>query len=337
MVHHMNRRPTIKDVALKAQVATGTVSRVMNGDTTVHPVIREAVQAAIKELDYRPSPIARNLRRGTSGILGFVLGDMTNPTYGRAVPFVQELTRAAGYALIVMDSGMDHAREKQNLEILASLRVDGIVWNPLLPVDNEVPAILSGVPVVSLPGVPAWEGPKVRASSTIATLEALDHGLREGHRRVAFSTIKGLGGTQRDFLTTMRQRIREANATFVSDSSWTFSSREACAAQMPGLLLAPERPTMVIVASALLPELLVAARDGGLRVPGDLSIVSIAESELAAVYNPPINTVSFDHALFASEAITKLLAAMRGDAPGDDTGVHESRYIVRGSVGPAPA
>lgn len=335
LVHVMNPRPTIKDVARRAKVATGTVSRVTNGDTTVHPVIRDAVEAAIKELGYRPSPIARNLRRGRSGIIGFVLADISNPTYGPMVPEVQELTREAGYTLIVMDSAMDPERERRNLETLAALRVDGVVLNPLLPVDTGIPELLQGIPVVSLPGVPEWEGAKVRAVSTNATLAGLDDCLENGHRRLAFLTIKGLGGTQRDILSMMRDRIRAAGATFVSDASWTFVSREQCAEQLPAMLAAPGRPTAVLTASALLPGLLIAAREAGMKVPRDLSVVSIATSELADAYDPPINVVSFDARGLSSEAVCKLLTAMRGEEPGEAV-ENDSRYIRRGSVGPAP-
>lgn len=332
----MNMRPTIKDVARRAKVATGTVSRVTNGDTTVHPVIREAVEAAIKELGYRPSPIARNLRRGRSGIIGFVLADVTNPTYGAMVPEVQELTREAGYTLVVMDSGMDPERERRNLETLAALRVDGVVLNPLLPVDTTIPALLQGIPVVSLPGVPEWEGAKVRVSSTDATLAGLDDCLANGHRRIAFLTIKGLGGTQRDLLSMMRERIRAAGATFVSDASWTFMSREASTEALPAMLRAEGRPTAVLTASALLPELLIAARDAGMKVPRDLSVISIAASTLADAYDPPINCTTFDHEHLSSEAICKLLDTMRGE-PWGEAEEHASFYLRRGSVGPAPA
>ena len=284
----MNMRPTIKDVARRAKVATGTVSRVTNGDTTVHPVIREAVEAAIKELGYRPSPIARNLRRGRSGIIGFVLADVTNPTYSAMVPEVQELTREAGYTLVVMDSGMDPERERRNLETLAALRVDGVVLNPLLPVDTSIPALLQGIPVVSLPGVPEWEGAKVRVSSTDATLAGLDDCLANGHRRIAFLTIKGLGGTQRDLLSMMRERIRAAGATFVSDASWTFMSREASTEALPAMLRAEGRPTAVLTASALLPELLIAARDAGaaiLLISDDLDEVLELGDRIAVMHD----------------------------------------------------
>lgn len=332
----MNRRATIKDVAARARVATGTVSRVMNGDTTVHPVIREAVEAAIKELDYRPSPMARNLRRGTSGTLGFVLGDITNPTYSPSIPVVQELTRAAGYAVIVMDSGLDKELERKNLDLLVSLRVDGIVWNPLLPVTSEIPAILRGVPVVSFPGVAAWEGPKVSVRSAAATLEALEDFLSHGHKTIALLTIRGLGGTQRDLLKEMTLRTAAAGACLVSDASWTFNSRRECAAALPAKLAAPDRPTAILVASAVLPELLIAVREAGLKIPRDLSVVSIAASELAEVYDPAIGVVSFDHQRFASEAIRKLLAAIRGEDLAEDAEPYQSAYVPRASVGPAP-
>jgi LacI family transcriptional regulator len=309
----------------------------MNGDETVHPVIRDAVQTAIQELGYRPSPIARNLRRGTSGILGFVLSDLANPTYGAMVPIVQELTREAGYAVIVMDSGMDPGLEAKNLELLYSLRVDGFVWNPLLPTAEQLPWKPGEVPLLSLPKVPEWDGPGVIVDTTPATLEALDDFLRLGHKRVGITTIHGLGGTQRGLLAAMRRRVAEAGAQLVSDSSWTFYSLEESVSVLVEKLRSPDRPTALLAASAVLPHLLVATRTLGLKIPRDISVVSIASSELAEVYDPPINVISFDYREFATEAVAKLLDLIRDVAPTAPAEVHKAEYIVRRSVARAPA
>lgn len=327
--------PTIKDVARRANVATGTVSRVVNGDPTVHPVIRTAVEAAIRELDYRPSPMARNLRTGKTSIIGFVVCDLKNPTYAPAVSVVQELAREAGYTVIVADSQMDRAIEEKNLERLADLRVDGIVWTPIFPMSPDVPRYLSKVAVVTVPNGAVRAFVNVPVDTATATLEALERLIAHGHRRVALVTQRGLYGRGGPLMPKIVDRLTASGGEMVSDSSWTFSTREECQQALPGKLTAAGRPTALFVASSLLPAALLALRETQLRIPDDISVVSIGDSELAEVFDPPIDAVHYSYDDCATAATKLLFAVMSGvDRAELQIPQKHATFIPRESVGP---
>ena len=337
-----NAAPTVKDVARLAKVATGTVSRVVNNDPTVHPVIREAVSAAIRELDYRPSPIARTLRTGKTSIIGFVLSDLTNPTYGTSVPVAQELLRDAGYTLIVADSQMDPEIELKNLAQLAGLRVDGIIWTPIASsVSPEVQRVVSKTPVVTAPGGGIHRGAQahVNVDTDPATFEAAQQLADAGHRRIGLITLRGLYPDARvsTFLPRLNERLAQSGSVLATDSSWTFDRREQAYERLPALLRDPGRPTAVLVASALLPAVLFSAREAGLVIPRDLSVVCIGDSELARVYNPPLDAVQYGYAEAAELAIRLMLAILAGEEVAEKSAGLKAVYERRGSVAPPPS
>src|SRR5262245_2850217 len=84
---------TVHDVARAANVSIGTVSRVVNGQPSVRPTIREAVERAIKDLGYRPNAAARQLRATHTRTIGLVLSDLTNPTFYPLIRGLQEVLR----------------------------------------------------------------------------------------------------------------------------------------------------------------------------------------------------------------------------------------------------
>src|SRR5687768_6879249 len=108
-------------------MSTATVSRVLSGSAPARPATRERVLAAARELDYRPSGVARALKRRETRILGLVITDVTNPFYPQIVRAVEEAAHARGYGILLADAGDDSARELEHLDLLVERRVDGII------------------------------------------------------------------------------------------------------------------------------------------------------------------------------------------------------------------
>jgi LacI family transcriptional regulator len=101
----------IKDVALRAGVSLGTVSRVINGHPSVAPELRQRVQEAIRELEYRPNRVARSLRRQRSSTLGLIIPDVTNPFFAELVKRIESYARQADHEIILRN-----AEESQKIE-----------------------------------------------------------------------------------------------------------------------------------------------------------------------------------------------------------------------------
>ena len=118
---------TIGDVAERAQVSTATVSRVLAGVGRARPETEARVLAAARELDYRPSGVARSLKRQTTETLGLIVTDIENPYFPELVRAVEDAARAEGYAILLCNAADDPEREAGYLELLVERRVDGLI------------------------------------------------------------------------------------------------------------------------------------------------------------------------------------------------------------------
>ena len=126
-----SRRPamaaTIADVAERARVSTATVSRVLAGLGHARPETEARVLAAARELEYRPSGVARSLKRRTTETLGLIVTDIENPYFPELVRAIEDAARAEGYAILLCNAADDPEREAGYLELLVERRVDGLM------------------------------------------------------------------------------------------------------------------------------------------------------------------------------------------------------------------
>ena len=120
----------IVDVARRAGVSVGSVSRVINEHPTVTPATRERVERAVRELGYVPNAIAGSLRSRRSKTVGLIIPDVTNPFFSELALHVERSAAAAGYNVILGNSDNSVDQETYYLRALAVRRVDGIIFVP---------------------------------------------------------------------------------------------------------------------------------------------------------------------------------------------------------------
>jgi len=294
---------TRADVAAAAGVSSAVVSYVVNdGPRPVSPETRARVLTAIDELGYRPNRIASALRRGRSRMVGLVTESPTNP-------YVAELAESFGASFMERDltlvmgfSNNSPDREAAFIRSLVDHRVDGIITatGNLRP---EILESLDGVPLVAVDRVPAHEhrlAGSVALDNAHAAHLAVDHLLEHGHTIVAC-----VGGPWQAPLTEERvagwaSAIAQSGAAV--DQSLIeraeFSVQGGYAAAMALLGPMPRRhgnsapPTALFVSSDVQAiGVLQACSELGIRVPGDLAIVSIDGTDMALRTSPTLTSV----------------------------------------------
>jgi len=122
---------TIKNVANAAGVSPATVSAVLNDSAFVSPTLKARVLDAIRDLDYAPSQLARNLRRGHSELIAIVVADLSNPFYSRVVCAAEAAVSAWGYSLVVFNSDEKPDAEKRILTRVRALQCEGLLLVPV--------------------------------------------------------------------------------------------------------------------------------------------------------------------------------------------------------------
>lgn len=328
---------TIRNVAQRAQVSVGTVSRVLNRNATVHPAVRRAVEDAIKELGYRPHPLARSLRNARTQTLGLMVGDLQNPVTIDLLRGLEEAADEAGYTLLVAESREDFALETKRLQSMLDKRVDGLLCAPIQSATAVAEAArTAGVPLVLVNQRSPRAGiPTAYIDESAAIRDALDLLVGLGHRRIGLAHGRGAAG---------RQRRRFIDAELVSrgvdpaaGSHVMFTDFADCRREMARLFDSPQQPTAVLVGThGYVPGVLIAARAAGLSIPDDLSLVGFGDSEWARAFSPPLATITSDQHRHARAAVRLLLALIDGVVTSPPTPSEDSQFIPRGSCAAPP-
>ena len=281
---------TIIDVAKRAGVAVTTVSRVMNKKGQVSQETRDRVLAAIAELNYRPSPAARSLPRGTIHTVAAVVPFVTHPSaVARVQGIVQEL-RDLDMPVSIFDVETP-SHEEELFEMLAtSYRPEGAVIISLRPTDSQLERIReSGV-------CPVFIDVDIEGFSSVfiddyrGGLLATDHLLGLGHRRVAF--IGDIEDQSFGFESSSNRRrgyraaLASAGVQFRDEYERAGEHGRETAGRLTRELLAlPEPPTAIFACSDTQAiGVLEAAREIGIEVPAQLSVIGFDDIESARYF-----------------------------------------------------
>ena len=301
----------IRDVAARAGVSVGSASRVVNGAANVAHDLRARVQAAITELGYRPNHAARSLRMQASRTIGCMLTDVTNPLYGKLFHALEDRLRAAGYVVLLANSLNSAERELEILSTFASRGMDGVV---IAPGNERDPAVLQAVRHLDMPAVILDRDMTVDCDRVL-----YDHvpGMRAvtghlgglGHRQIALVVSRALGRPMRRRIEGFRNGLTALGVTVDDTLIAELPSAMSSSFDTVSRLLARRpRPTAIVVLGTnLLTDALNAIAVSGLRIPDDVSVVSLGDPDFARTYTPPITTLRIDVQQVAERVVTLLL------------------------------
>lgn len=279
---------TIADVAQRAGVGVGTVSRVLNGGQRVSEKTSRRVRAVIEELDYQPSQVARNLSLGRTQTLAVIVPFLTAPSTVARLRGFLDRAAGAGYEVVLHDVEMPERRDLALAKLTRRGVADGGVIVSFRPDDGLVRGVTTAeMPVVLLDAMhPAL--PYVAIDNVEGGRLAARHLLDLGHERIAF-----VGDTARNrfgFTSSIDRRtgylraLEEAGVPVRPEYLKEGLHARHVAHRLTNELLAlPSPPTAIFAASdtqAL--GVVEAVTMAGLDVPGDLSVVGFDDIEVAA-------------------------------------------------------
>lgn len=282
---------TIRDVARRAGVGVGTVSRVLNQSPSVSAPTRDKVLAAIAELDYSPNLIARRLSLGKTLTVAVIAPFFTRPSVVERLRGVESVLSQTEYDLVVYNVESGNRYEAYFRDIPRRERIDGLLVISLRPPAAHVPRLLAfGGPTI-LVDITHPDFSRVVIDDVDGGRKATHHLLELGHRRIGFvsdfsdSTFHFTAN--RDRYTGYEQALAAAGiATRPDYSVHGEHSRESASEQATKLLMLKERPTAIFATSdTLATGVLEAAHDLELRVPEDLSVIGYDDIEMAEYLN----------------------------------------------------
>lgn len=322
---------TIQDVAARAGVSTATVSRVFSGADAVAPDTRRRVQAAAEELDYRPSGVARALRRQATATLGLIVTDITNPFYPEIVRGVEDAARRRGYSLLLCNTVADPAREADCLDLMVERRVDGLLVaagglarrQGATLVDFPVPVVLvnAQAPAPGLSAVACDD----RAGGRMAT----EHLRGCGHRRIVYIA----GPPEAAEASQRLEAVREAadRDLLVVEGDGHFQGGERALRQALEVLAPPFGVAAHNDLSAV--GALRALSSAGIGVPDPVGVVGFDDIALSAFVHPRLTTIAQDKYGMGRWAVEEVHRLLGGEAP-QGTHLLGVDLVVRDSTAP---
>ncbi|MFB9662489.1 LacI family DNA-binding transcriptional regulator [Glycomyces mayteni] len=288
-------RPTLEEVAERAGVSRATVSRVVNGQTSVNEDLRRAVEAAADELGYVPHAAARSLVTHRTDSVALILPESPHRVFSDDQFFpgvirgVATELDAAGKLLVLMTTGSAEARQRAERYAVGG-HVDGVMFASLHDADL-LPELMMrrGVPVVCN-GLPQLDAPCIDVDHLGGVRAAVDYLIAQGRRRIA--TIAGpldmVAGRAR--LDGYRAALADADRrAIVAVGDFTAESGQAAMRQL--LADEPDLDAVFVASDLMAHGALQALREAGRRVPDDVAVVGFDDIALATYSDPPLTTV----------------------------------------------
>ncbi|GAB3797360.1 substrate-binding domain-containing protein [Humibacter antri] len=331
----------IEDVARLSGVSTATVSRALRGLPNVSPSTRDAIRRVADELGYVPSSIAAGLASGHTMAMGVVVPTIAPWYYATVVEGIDSALRAASYDLILFNLGGWPGGERERVfhrsilrkrtDALIALNVDFTAEERRQLASTGHPAIIVGGAVRGLRHVDIGEQQAARL--------ATEHLLALGHRHIVHLAGDTVPGLTKDVPIKRRRgyeaALVDAGVTPCADSSIPVGYRvdEAKSAFAALLDSSAARPSAVFAdTDEMAIGAILAARDAGLRVPEDLSIVGIDDHPLAAPFG--LTTVAQDAFGQGVLAAEMLLAELEDPAAKHRSVRYPVQLVLRGSTAP---
>lgn len=310
---------SLREVAKEAGVSVSIASRALNGDPNarISDATKARVIAAAARLEYVPNERSRALRFSRSGAIALIVPDVTNAVFGDLAGGIRQVANSQGIS-VLLGQLTDGSDPRALADMIGEGRTDGVVLQRAEGIDDAQLAALTRVrqPLVlfnsTLPGRPG----SVALDDEGAVAIAVDHLGGMGHRRIGFIGGSPSHDAARRRLAGYRTAVASRGWDELAiDAGW---EAPAGAAAIGELLALADPPTAVIVASInAAVGAAGAALRAGVRIPEDLSVVSIQDNWIASAFFPALTAVRMPLAQAGATAARMVLSMVDGGAPSD--------------------
>lgn len=246
---------SIKDIATRAGVSTTTVSHVLNKSRYVHPETEARVQAAIRDLHYKPNMLARSLRRHTTNTIGLLVSDVENPFFSEVIRAVEATAYIRGYNMIFCNTDENLEKEKLYVDVLFAKQVDGLILSPVAGDHTYLDRYVSQDARMVFVNryIEGFPCPSVVCNDEEAMYQLAIQLLESGHRRLG--AVIGL-----ETVTTTELRLRGLERALKAygqtlDDVWQFhgnARREGGYQAADEVIKMSEPPTAIIAFNSLM-------------------------------------------------------------------------------------
>ncbi|ABR73735.1 LacI family transcriptional regulator [Actinobacillus succinogenes] len=306
---------SIQDLARRAGVSVATVSRVLNNQPSVKPQNKEKVLAAIKELNYQPNLLARQLRTAKTGMLLVMVSNIANPFCAAVVKGIEKTAEKNGYRILLCNTESDLARSRSCLTLLSGKMVDGVITMDALSELPELQNIIGAFPWVQCAEYdPLSTVSSVSIDDVAASEYVVDQLVKSGKKRIALINhdlaYQYAQHRESGYLNRLKfhgldySRISYAeNLDYMAGKLATFS-----------LLKSAVKPDAIFAISDVLAAgAIQALTESGLSIPQDVAVVGFDGVDISQITVPALTTVQQPSEQIGMKAVSLLLEQIHSD------------------------
>ncbi|MER6329908.1 LacI family DNA-binding transcriptional regulator [Streptomyces sp. NPDC001034] len=334
----------LADIAVQAGVSEATVSRVLNGKPSVAAGTRQSVLAALDVLGYE-RPL--RLRQRSEGLVGLITPELENPIFPALAQVIGQALTRQGYTPVLATQTPGGSTEDELTEMLVDRAVAGIIYVSGLHADTTADMARygrlrsQGVPFVLVDGFsPKVQAPFISPDDRAAMALAVAHLVSLGHTGIGLALgprrfvpvqrkIEGFVRAMKDQLSMSAGAVE---TQLIQHSLYSLEGGQAATAA----LLARGCTAVVCASDMMALGAIRAARERGLRVPRDFSVVGFDDSPLVAFTDPPLTTIRKPVPAMGQAAVRTLLEEIGGTPAPHSEFVFMPELVVRGSTASAP-
>lgn len=319
-----NGNVTMRDVALKAGVSQGTVSRVLNGTPTsisISSDTQQRVMQAVEELGYYPNLAARTLRTQRTHLIAIMIADISNPFYHSIVRTIQDIVRVKDYDVMIANTDHHYEDEKRFCAAVMRRAVDGVIMVPFHLSNEEIDQVIqrTGTSIVALAKhIRHPEVDVVYADDQLATHQGIDWLIEQGHQHIGFIGVPDSfpPGPRRlrGYESALAQAGIAINPDYMVFGDFTAETGYQALQQFSAL---PTPPSAVFCCNDRIAiGAIAAAQDMGLRVPSDVAVMGFDNIPEATLIRPHLTTMAQHPIAMAQQLAKALLERIEGTYTG---------------------
>ena len=308
----MSRKITLGELAKLAGVSPATASIVLNN----HPLARRIPEQTKKriislaeEVHYHPNQLAKAMRTQSAGIIGFICGGIAEPFFAQLCSELTIQVEQSGYRLMAMLTEWNFQKELDALELLLSKTVDGVLmFSNAFSEDNKrtEPFRNNNLPLVMLSELPCPGCSSVQSDYTTGMQELFELLTASRYSRVAFLSHQRFPAKHEAYSSVVKKYGMEDISFLIQPGEDAMDrTLDNVLANLPEVLIVNSDHDSMIVIPKLIQR--------GIRVPEDLSVVSIDGTYISRLYNPSLAAISHDFPRLAHQALALLERKIGGE------------------------
>lgn len=333
-------RVTLKDIAQATGTSVPTVSLILNNKPfRVSEQTREKVLQAAHDMHYVTNQAARDLRQGTSSIIGLIVPDISNDFYGTFAKGVEREAREIGWSVMLNTSDNETSREAQYIDLIhrqgsagiilanAAGKQEEVMHNMQMLVERHIPHVLLDFSGSSKSDV-------VTGDHLHGGYEATQYLIRLGHRRIACVTgplyLQGAKSRFSGYQQALKEHHITLDQRFVREGDYTYETAVDIARGLPWGDFTAVFACNDLMAMAVC----TVAGELGYNIPRDCSVIGYDDVFFAGIMNPALTTMHQPLAEMGKEAVELLIHRIEYPHAKRATRVHKLQLMVRSSTAP---